>query len=589
VIEDMTATSARFSVSLLGPFELTTPDGGRIEISSKKGTAVIAMLAMSRDGERTRGWLQDRLWGSRGHAEAAGSLRRELSNLRKLLNVGGVELLASDRDRVRLRLDRLAVDALDPAVDPKIAGEFLEGLDIPGEAGFREWLREQRAALTRSPRAPSPAAPLPGLLPSHILDTSRPPVGFTGNQAIAVLPFTNVTGDETLDYLAEGISEELIVGLSRIRWLPVIARSSSFSYADTIDRKVIGQRLGAHYLIEGHLYRAYESFGVSASLSEAATGYAIWSRRFTLQSPALRDELEQFVNELVAQLETRIEHAEQIRIRNKRQDALGVSDLIWRGRWHLNRLTRADSEMAQKLFAEALALDPSSPEALIQTTAALAWSIWAGRQPQEQILRVRKLAQQASLADPDDGRGFMLAGIAEMWLRHPQEAKNLLQHAIALNPSLALAHAQLGGCYNLAGEPAKAIDHLKASLRLSSNDPNIFYALGELALAYTMLGRWDEAAEHASLSLARRPAYWYAHVIRINALARSGNLTAARVATDELLAVKPNFSKHYIDWLPFVERTWIDHFVEGLKMVPGRDADWLERDGQDSPAQFLPS
>ncbi|MCP9628752.1 hypothetical protein NML43_16790 [Rhodopseudomonas palustris] len=583
----MTARSALFTMNLLGPFQLLPRSGERIEISSKKGTAVVAMLAMSRDGERTRGWLQDRLWGTRRHAEAAGSLRRELSNLRKLLNVGDVELLVSDRDRVRLRLDLIDVDALDPTADLRHTGEFLEGLDIPGEAGFRDWLREQRTTLTQGPRAAA-AAPVTGALPSYILDTSQPLIGFSGNQAIAVLPFTNVTGEETLDYLAEGISEELIVGLSRIRWLPVIARSSSFSFSESIDRKLIGQRLGAHYLVEGHLYRAYESFGVSASLSEAATGYAIWSRRFMLQSPALRDELEQFVNELVAQLETRIEHAEQIRIRNKRQDTLGVSDLIWRGRWHLNRLTRTDSEMAQKLFAEALALDPTSPEALIQTTSALAWSIWAGRQPQDQVLRMRKLAQQACLADPDDGRGFMLAGIAEMWLRHQDEAKTLLQHAIALNPSLTLAHAQLGGCYNLGGEPAKAIDHLKASLRLSSNDPNLFYALGELALSYTMLGRWTEAIEHASLSLARRPAYWYAHVLKINALVRSGNLGAARVATDELIAVKPNFSKQYLDWLPFVERSWIDHFVEGLKMVPGREANWLERDTVEGSEQFLP-
>ncbi len=577
----MTGESARLKLTLLGRFTLVR-GSERIEISSKKGAAVIAMLAMSRNGERTRGWLQDRLWGSRRHVEAAGSLRRELSNLRKLLNGSDVELLVSERDRVRLRLDRIHVDALDDNIDPRLAGEFLEGLDIPGEAGFRDWLREQRATLLRAPSA-APGIRLPNALPRSILDTSQPPIGFTGNQAIAVLPFINVTGDEALDYLAEGISEELIVGLSRVRWLPVIARSSSFSFADTIDRKLIGQRLGAYYLIEGHLYRTYESFGVSASLSESTTGYAIWSRRFTLQSPALRDELEQFVNELVAQLESRIEHAEQIRIRNKRHDPLGVSDLIWRGRWHLNRLTRADSEMAQKLFAEALALDPTSPEALIQTTSALAWSIWAGRQPQDEVLRMRRLAQQATLADPEDGRGFMLAGIAEMWLRHHDEAKALLQHAISLNPSLALAHAQLGGCYNLAGEPSRAIDHLKASLRLSSNDPNIFYALGELALAHTMLGHWAEAIEHASLALTRRPAYWYAHVLRINALVRSGNPAAAAAAADDLVAAKPNFSRRYLDWLPFVDRSWVDHLVDGLERVPGRAPGWLDRDMPDEP------
>lgn len=581
----MAANSQRFALRLLGPFELTAPGGRRVEITSKKGAAVIAMLAMSRDGERTRGWLQDRLWGSRRKAEAAGSLRRELSNLRKLVNSQDAALLVGDRDRVRLRTDLIDIDIF-IARPGASTGEFLEGLDIPSERGFGEWLREQRAGLKLPSGEALPALGSAGngLLPSHIVDISQPPVGFAGRPAIAVLPFANATGDETLDYLAEGIGEELIVGLSRIRWLPVISRNSSFSFSESDDRKLIGQRLGAQYLVDGRLYRAYDSYGVSASLSEAITGYSLWSRRFTLKSPTAHDELEPFVNELVAQLESRIDHAEQIRIRGKRQDRLGVSDLIWRGRWHLNRLTRADSEMAQELFAEALALDPNSPEALIQATAALAWSIWAGRQPQEQILRMRKLAQQAMLADPDDGRSFMLAGIAEMWLRHPNEAKNLLKQAITLTPSLALAHAQLGGCFNLAGEPDRAIVQLKTAMRLSSNDPNIFYSLGELALAHTMLGQWPEAIEHATLSLARRPAYWYAHVLKINALVRIGQLDAARIACDELLAIKPTFSRRFLDWLPFVDRTWVDHLVEGLKLVPGRPPDWPERDSRETAA-----
>ncbi|QLH73644.1 tetratricopeptide repeat protein [Rhodopseudomonas palustris] len=579
------ANSERYALRLLGPFELTAPGGRRVEITSKKGIAVVAMLALSRDGARSRGWLQDRLWGSRRKAEAAGSLRRELSNLRKVLNTGGAELLLSDRDRVRLRTDLIDID-LFVARSGRANGEFLEGLDISSERGFGEWLREQRDALVPPAQdvVVSAVTGGAGTLPTHIVDISTPPVGFAGRPAIAVLPFANATGDETLDYVAEGIGEELIVGLSRIRWLPVISRNSSFSFTESDDRKLIGQRLGAQYLVEGRLYRAYDSYGVSASLAEAITGYSLWSRRFTLQSPAAHDELVQFVNELVAQLESRIEHAEQIRIRGKRQDKLGVCDLIWRGRWHLNRLTRADSEMAQKLFAEALALDPDSPEALIQATAALAWSIWAGRQPQDQVQRMRKLSQQAMLADPDDGRGFMLAGIAEMWLRHPLEAKNLLRQAITLTPSLALAHAQLGGCFNLAGEPDRAIVQLKTAMRLSSNDPNIFYSLGELALAYTMLGQWPEAIEHATLALARRPAYWYAHVLKINALARIGQLDAARIACDELLAIKPNFSKRFLDWLPFVDRTWVDHFVQGLKMVPGRPSDWPERETHETAA-----
>jgi TolB-like protein len=593
----MMAVVKQFTLGLFGPFRLLKPGGERIEIPSKKGVAVVAMLAMAKDGERTRGWLQDKLWGRRRHVEARGSLRRELSNLRKLLNRDAAPLLICERDRVRLRLELVDVDARH-GPDHPLAGEFLEGLDIAGEDGFEEWLREQRGVLARetknrntqpsgSARQAEPDVPATvPLLPAHIIDTSQPPLGFEGSPALAVMPFVNMTGDSEHDYLAEGISEELIDRLSRIRWLPVIARSSSFSFPDGTDRRLVGKSLGAKYLLEGRLRRDRDTYLIAASLIDAANGHTVWAQRFALQSLTSRDSFEQFVTELVAHLETRIDHAEQIRTRSKRQDNFTVSDLIWRGRWHLNRLTRADSEMAQKLFAEALALDPDSPEALIQSTFALGWAIWAGRQPKERVFEMRKLAQDAIYADRDDGRGYMLAGIAEMWLRHPLAAKELLQQAIALNPSLALAYAQLGGSFNLAGEPKQAIIHLQAALRLSSNDLHNFYTLTELALAFSMLGMWTEAIEHADHALARRPAYWYAHIIKINALARTGQLSAARDALNELLSVKPNFSSRYIEWLPFVDRAWIDHFVEGLKMVPGNGIDWLKGDSQGAPVEL---
>jgi TolB-like protein len=398
------------------------------------------------------------------------------------------------------------------------------------------------------------------------------------------MPFANLTGDTAHDYLAEGISEELIDRLSRIRWLPVIARNSSFSFPDGTDRKLVSKNLGAKYLLEGRFRRNQGAYLIAASLVDGTSEHTVWTQRFALQSPTSSDSFGQFVTELVAHLETRIDHAEQVRTRSKRQDSLTVSDLIWRGRWHLNRLTRADSEMAQKLFAEARALDPDSAEAIIQSTYALGWAIWADRQSKERILELRRWAQRAIYADRDDGRGYMLAGMAEMWLRRPWAARELLQQAISLNPSLVIAHAELGTSFNLTGEPEKAITHLRAALRLSSNDHHNFYSLTELALAFTMQGMWAGAIEHADHALARRQAYWYAHVIKINALVRTGDLLASVAALDELLRVKPNFTKRYLDWLPFVERKWPDSFIEGLKMVPTDRTDWLTNDDQDATA-----
>ncbi|MGJ4924815.1 hypothetical protein ACQR1H_31190 [Bradyrhizobium sp. HKCCYLRH2015] len=589
----MMSAAKRFSLGLLGPFRLLRPEGERIEIPSKKGVAVVAMLAMTRDGERTRGWLQDKLWGKRQHTEGRGSLRRELSNLRKLLNRDSSEILICERDRVRLRLDLIDVDVWHEP-EKALASEFLEGLDIAGEDSFEEWLREQRNALARAardrretlpaanPRMDGPTAAAP--LPAHIVDTSQLPIGFEGSSALAVMPFLNMTGDAQYDYLAEGISEELIDRLSRIRWLPVIARNSSFSFPDDADRKLISKSLGARYLLEGRVRRDRDAYLIAASLVDASSGHTVWTQRFELKSLTSMDAFAQFVTELVAHLETRIDHAEQVRTRSKRHDSLSVSELIWRGRWHLNRLTRADSEMAQKLFAEARELDPHSSEALIQSTFAMGWAIWAERQAEERILQMRKLAQEAIYADRDDGRGYMLAGIAEMWLRHPIAARELLQRAIALNPSLALARAHLGGSFNLSAEPEQALPHLHAALRLNSNDLHDFYTLAELALSFTLLDRWSDAIEHAHHAIARRPAYWYAHMIRINAMSRAGELDAARDALRELLRVKPNFSRRYIDWLPFVDRRWNDHFLEGLKRVPDSPVGWLTNDDQGANA-----
>ncbi|MDP2378516.1 tetratricopeptide repeat protein, partial [Reyranella sp.] len=186
-----------------------------------------------------------------------------------------------------------------------------------------------------------------------------------------------------------------------------------------------------------------------------------------------------------------------------------------------------------------------------------------------EVAEMRQLAHRAIVADPDDGRGHMLAGIAEMWLRQPGRARTLFERAIALNPSLCQAHAELGCHYNLVGEPAKAIAPLRLAQRLSPNDVHSFFFIGELALSHWMLGQWEEAVDHADQSLIRRPAYWYALVIKINALVGGGDLAAARRAHGELMTVTPEFTPQFIDWTPFIDRSWNRRLAEGVAVVTG--------------------
>lgn len=559
----MAALSRRYALNLMGSFRLLGPEGERIDIASRKGMAMVAMLALAEGGERTRGWLQEKLWGQRDRPQAQGSLRRELTHLREYLNVGQKPLLICERQRVMLDLSLIDVDVLLPRQGGIATGDFLEGFDLAGEEGFEDWLREQRGLLEAGAGArPVAAAPSPAI--------ETPAASFVDRPALAILPFANLTEDAAHDYLCEGLSEDLIDRLSRLRWLPVIARSSSFAFAsDRLDPRVIGQKLHAKYVLEGRLKRASDGFTVAVNLSDAVSGYSMWSHRVPLPPDRSQDALDPIVAELVAVLDAQIDYAEQVRARGNRQNRLEFNDLIWRGRWHLNRLTRSDSEMARQLFEQALELEPESPEAIIQQTFRIGWSVWARRGGDDDVAEMRQLAHRAIVADPDDGRGHMLAGIAEMWLRQPGRARTLFERAIALNPSLCQAHAQLGCHYNLVGDPAAAIGPLSMAQRLSPNDVHCFFFIGELALSHWMLGKWAEAIGHADQSLIRRPAYWYSLVVKINALVGNGDLPAARRAYGELMTVTPDFTPQFIEWTPFVDSVWNRRLAEGVAVAAG--------------------
>ena len=571
----MTGPQWTFALNLMGTFRLSTPDGVRVEIASTKGMAMVAMLALAKDGERARAWLQDRLWGSRQKEQAQSSLRRELSLLRKILNTGTTPVLETEFNRVKLDLAQFRVDVLsvgsDAAFLSPISGEFLEGFDIPGEDGFEEWLREQRRLYR--PNATSSvgtAAIQQTALPQSELFAGQSVAAprFNDRPALAVLPFANNTADKDLDFVGEGLSEDLIDRLSRLRWLPVIARNSTFTFAaGSTDPRTVGQQLGARYVLEGRMRSSGEGTLLTLNLSDATANIVFWTHRVPLPRERSQDALDPIVADLVGVLDTRIDHAEQLRARGSRQNHLEFNNLIWRGRWHLNHLTREESEKARALFDQALALEPDSPEALIQATYALAWSLWARRGSDAEKQEMRRMAHRAMVADPYDGRGHMLAGIAEMWLRQNDKARPLLMRAVELSPSLCQAQTQLGVQCNLVGEPALAIAPLRMALRLSPTDMQIFAVLGELATSYWMMGDHAAAIAEANRSLTLRPAYWLAAVIKINALAATGEEDAARTVLAELKAAKPDFSSSYVEWIPFVDSTWNRRLIETVERL----------------------
>ncbi len=557
-------------LELMGPLRLFRPDGTRIDINSRKGSALLALLATAPSGERSRSWLEERLWGSRAAQQAKGSLRRELANLRMLLQTENGVPIVADRDRIALDLTEFLIDVrewensvssntvLSPA-------QFLEGLDIPGEDGFEEWLREQRARFEGLAAAGNTGPPLNDPLPKRILDVSQPAPGFQGRPAIAVLPFANMTGDPTMDIWASGTTEDLIDRLSRLRWIPVIAMGSTDDAGiRQLTSSAVGALVGANYVVRGQMTIRDQVLNLQVSLFDAKRSQLLWSVRQSLEDGVTHAAIGALAQDIVANLDAYVDTAEQSLVINRAVDDLGIDEMVWRARWHLGRLSRADAAIAADLLERALQARPNSAEVLVQSAFAKAWSIWSKREPPAEIGNMRSIALRAVAADSFDARGYMLAGMAEMWLRNHDRARSLFDDAIRFNPSLAAAYAQLGSNHYLSGRPDAAFAPLDTALRLRPLDAQMFYILGEIASSHFMLGAYAQALEFTELALARRPAYSFAHVIRINSLVAGDRLPEAKRALADLRRLRPRFVPIELDWLPFADRFWIERLKRGL-------------------------
>jgi len=405
-------------------------------------------------------------------------------------------------------------------------------------------------------------------MPAANVDVSSPVPGFHGRPAIAVLPFENLSGDPEQEYLADGLTDDIITGLSQLRWFPLIARNSSFIYrGKPISVIRIGQALGARYLVEGNVRVAGDQLRVSAELIDAETGHQVWSSKFNRKLDDIFKVQEDVATDIIGALDPEIDKAEQFKSAQKPAEQLDTWGMVRRGLWHLYRFTRDDAIEAMQLFETAKEMDPDSSEALIQLGVWHFWSTWAERGSPKGWAEMERLAREAIQIDPSDARPYMLIGVSQVMNGKPSKGRLPLRESLRLNPSQYAAYIGMGTSYILSGEPQNAVEPLSIGMRLSPHDPYAFHTLGELAQAHHMLGEWDDAIEYADKSLRLHPRYWYAQVVRICCLARKGEKTEAGTALAQLLRQRPNFSSNYVKWVPFEKPQWNNELVDGLNMA----------------------
>jgi adenylate cyclase len=420
---------------------------------------------------------------------AALSIQKKLANgplqLRMGINLGDV-IIEQDGDvygdgvNVAARLEALC----DPG-GVLVSGKVFDEVEGKVEVEFENRGEQQVKNIARPVRVYAVAETVRAFRPAP------QPLSLPDKPSIAVLPFTNLSGDPEQDYFAEGIAEELTTGLARLRGFFVITRSSSFTYKGRpVHVQQVGRDLGVRYVVEGSVRRSGERVRIGVRLADATTGREVWSDRYdraVVDVFALQDEI---TANVVNAVEPQIYSAERDRIHQKQPDDLNAWDYLIRAMPHVWVHTRHNNDLALNLLSEALRLNPSYARALGLHAWLSQWLVFHGWNAFRRVIGPAvERARTAVEIDGDDAWARLALGFGHMFRREHEDAVEELRTALDLNPNFALAHACLSLTLSYGSKGAEAVAEIEAAIRLSPRDPFSSTFAGVRSFAHFIAGR----------------------------------------------------------------------------------------------------
>jgi len=373
---------------------------------------------------------------------------------------------------------------------------------------------------------------------------AQPTLPLPAKPSIAVLPFTNLSGDPEQDYFADGIVEDIITGLSRIKWVFVIARNSSFAYKGrAVDVKQVGRELGVRYVLEGSVRKASNRIRIAAQLIDAAHGTHIWAETYDRALDdifAVQDELTMSV---VGVLEPTLRQAEIERATRKRPDSLDAYDLYLRALPFAFTAMPHEADRALALLERAIELEPDYAAA----HAIIAWCheqrYLRGGLEEEAKRTALRHARKAIAVGGDDAAALATAAFVVAVVEGDyQTATDAFDRSFALSRSsaLALGFSSIVRAWN--GDDATAVEHAERAIRLSPLDPLLYLPYVGLAYAHFAAGRFDDAATAASRASQSNPKFTIPHVLHAAALANLGRDEEAMAVVDRLCELEPHLT-----------------------------------------------
>ena len=370
------------------------------------------------------------------------------------------------------------------------------------------------------------------------------PLPLPDKPSIAVLPFTNMSGDPEQEYFSDGITEDIITALSKIKKLFVVARNSTFTYkGQAVDVKRVGREQGVRYVLEGSVRRGGDRLRITAQLIDAATGHHLWAERYDRESSdvfALQDEI---TREVASALQVELTEGEQARLWASGTKNLEAWELVIQANHLIHRHHREDTHEARRLLEQALRLDENYATAwemlgLTHWTDAIneGWS----DSREASLARALEANDRALTIDPSNPDTLASLGLIKLTSGNHDEALALSEKAVALAPNHANNMAVAGVISVYCGKPQEALKLVHKAMRLSPVYP-IWY-LFPLTRAYWSMGETDQALVAARSAIERDAEISISHLLHAIVLTDAGRDAEAQGAVAEVLRLEPNFS-----------------------------------------------
>ena len=385
--------------------------------------------------------------------------------------------------------------------------------------------------------------------------------------SIAVLPFSNMSGDAEQEYFADGISEDTITALSKLSQLFVIARNSSFTFKGrNVNVQEVGRSLGVRYVLEGSVRKSGNRVRITAQLIDATTGGHLWAERFDRDLTdifAVQDDVTQHI---VGALALNLREGEQQRIATEHTDNLEAYDCLLRGRELLWLFMREQNKQARELLQRAIELDPkfAPAYAFLAISNLLDYVNQWSPSPSTSIEQAELFATRAVALDDLYPYAHCALGIISLHLRRHDMAIREDERTISLAPNLADGHEALGNALHYSGRSEEALACFDRAMALNPYYPDLW--LHFQAQAMFQLGRYEDAVASLKRRLVRNPDTDVSRVLLAASYGHLGRFDEARVEWQEVFRINPDYSLEYRrKVLPYKNPDDFELVVDGLR------------------------